>query len=124
MELPDNRSWLHWHAFVAPLGILITTFGLAWIDGLDHWSDAAGFVELGVIVYAVIGSALEGGINMVFWALEQRRRRLAGERRRLAEKRSQILTDAAAALRKEFPNEATAKEAIAALEQQAKAPSK
>ena len=67
------------HAIMAPFGVLGATVLLVHLSGrwtgwgsLNH---AATLVDLGVVVYATVAVLVERGVNMIFWALEQRRKR-------------------------------------------------
>ena len=67
------------HAVMAPFGVLAITVLLVHLSGrwtgwgsLNH---AATLVDLGVVVYATVAVLVERGVNMIFWALEQRRKR-------------------------------------------------
>ena len=83
-----ERRWVRLHAMAAPVGILAATLLLTywrqgwywqWPDGLDR---AADLVDIGTVIYAVIAVAVERGVNVIFWALEERKKR---RERRLAE---------------------------------------
>ncbi len=80
------------HAVVAPFGVLAVTVLLTYLSGGNQWNgweslkSAASMVDLGIVVYAMIAVTVERGVNMVFWALEQRKKREA-ERERLMEER-------------------------------------
>ena len=74
-----ERRWLRLHAMVAPAGILATTLLLTywrqqwqwpWPDSLDR---AADLTDIGTVIYAVIAVAVERGVNVIFWALEERK---------------------------------------------------
>ena len=76
-----ERRWLRLHAMVAPAGILATTLLLTywrqqwqwpWPDSLDR---AADLTDIGTVIYAVIAVAVERGVNVIFWALEERKKR-------------------------------------------------
>ena len=76
-----ERRWVRLHAMAAPPGILATTLLLTywrqgwqwrWPDGLDR---AADLVDIGTVIYAVIAVAVERGVNVIFWALEERKKR-------------------------------------------------
>ena len=76
-----ERRWVRLHAMAAPAGILATTLLLTywrqgwywrWPDGLDR---AADLVDIGTVIYAVIAVAVERGVNVIFWALEERKKR-------------------------------------------------
>lgn len=43
-----------------------------WPDGLDR---AADLVDIGTVIYAAIAVAVERGVNVIFWALEERKKR-------------------------------------------------
>ena len=75
---PRNRRWwLAYHVAIAPYGILAATWILVVRADQSHWriwnhvDAAADMVQLGAVVYAAIAVAAEGGIRMVFWAIEQ-----------------------------------------------------
>ena len=84
------------HAMIAPAGILATTLLLTYWrqqwqwprpDSLDR---AADLTDIGTVIYAVIAVAVERGVNMIFWALEERkkrRERIRAEGRAEAEQR-------------------------------------
>ena len=76
-----ERRWVRLHAMAAPAGILATTLLLTywrqgwqwrWPDGLDRATD---LVDIGTVIYAVIAVAVERGVNVIFWALEERKKR-------------------------------------------------
>ena len=76
-----ERRWVRLHAMAAPAGILATTLLLTywrqgwywrWPDGLDRVAD---LVDIGTVIYAVIAVAVERGVNVIFWALEERKKR-------------------------------------------------
>ena len=74
-----GARWLGRHAIVAPFGIFAATVLLVNLSGQwDGWGSlnhAATLVDLGVVVYAMVAVLVERGVNMIFWALEQRRKR-------------------------------------------------
>lgn len=76
--LRDVR-WLRLHALFAPFGVCAVTALL--LAGSGQWAGreslpaAASLVDLGAAVYGMIAVLAERSINMVFWALEQRRKR-------------------------------------------------
>ena len=89
---PRNRRWwLAYHVAIAPYGILATTWLLAGRHDSSHWliwnhlDAAADMVELGAVVYAALAVATEGGIRMVFWAIEQWRQDRERHRQELVE---------------------------------------
>lgn len=71
--------WLRRHALFAPFGVCAVTALL--LAGSGQWAGreslpvAASLVDLGAAVYGMIAVLAERSINMVFWALEQRRKR-------------------------------------------------
>ena len=74
-----ERTWLTRHAVAAPFGI----FAVAWLlavaeggwAGWDTLGPIAAMVDLAAVIYAMLAVAFERGINMVWWALEQKRKR-------------------------------------------------
>lgn len=74
-----RARWLGRHAIVAPFGIFAATVLLVNLSGQwNGWGSlnhAASLVDLGVVVYAMVAVLVERGVNMIFWALEQRRKR-------------------------------------------------
>lgn len=71
--------WLRLHAMIAPFGVFaVTVFLLArsgkW-SGWESLESAATLVDLAVVVYGMIAVLVERGVDMVFWALEQRKKR-------------------------------------------------
>ena len=87
-----GARWLGRHAIIAPFGVFVVTVLLTYLAGGGQWNgweslkSAASMVDLGVVVYAMIAVTVEKGVDMVFWALEQRKKRIA-ERERLTEER-------------------------------------
>lgn len=81
MEESDVR-WLRRHATITPFGAAVTTWVLSvWVGGGQWllWHDlepSKSMAGLGAIAYGIIAVIGEGGIKMVFWALDERRRKL------------------------------------------------
>ena len=75
----QERQWLRRHAIAAPFGIFAATALLIVRSGQwDGWQSlemAATLVDLGAVLYAMVAVLVERGVNMVFWALEQKRKR-------------------------------------------------
>ena len=73
-----ERQWLRRHAIAAPFGVFAATALLVIRSG--QWAGwgslelAANLVELGAVLYGMAAVLVEGGIRMVFWALEERKR--------------------------------------------------
>ena len=73
-----ERQWLRRHAIAAPFGVFAATALLVIRSG--QWAGwgslelAANLVELGAVLYGMVAVLVEGGIRMVFWALEERKR--------------------------------------------------
>ena len=78
MNDDEERRWLRRHAVIAPFGIFAVTFLLVIRAGRwDGWGSlelAANLVDLGAVLYGMVAVLVEGGIKMVFWALEERRK--------------------------------------------------
>ena len=76
-----ERRWVRLHAMAAPAGILTTTLLLTyWRQGWQWQSPesldrAADLVDIGAVIYALIAVAIERGVNVIFWALEERKKR-------------------------------------------------
>ena len=74
-----GARWLGRHAVVAPFGVLAATVLLVHLSGRwtgwDSLIHVATLVDLGVVLYAMVAVLVERGSNMIFWALEQRRKR-------------------------------------------------
>ena len=91
-----GMRWIRLHAMVAPFGVFAVTLLLLarsgqW-DGWESLEPAASLVDLAAVVYGMIAVLVERGVNMVFWALEQRKKRI--EERKAegrAEERARIL---------------------------------
>ena len=72
-----ERQWLRRHAVAAPFGVFAATALLVIRSG--QWAGwgslelAANLVELGAVLYGMAAVLVEGGIRMVFWALEERK---------------------------------------------------
>ncbi len=79
MEERWGARWLGRHAIVAPFGIFAATVMLVNLTGQwNGWvslNHAASLVDLAVVIYAMAAVLVERGVNMIFWALEQRRKR-------------------------------------------------
>ncbi len=82
-----NMRWLRRHAVFAPFGVLIVTWLLTLLAGAYQWNErenlliATTMVDLGIVAYATGIMVGEGVSNLVFYALEQRKRRLERNRR-------------------------------------------
>lgn len=81
MESSDVR-WLRRHATITPFGAAVTTWLLSvWIGGGQwlFWHDldpAKAMAGLGTIAYGIIAVVAEGGIKVVFWALDERKKKM------------------------------------------------
>ena len=54
-------------------------------NGLESLEMAAGLVDLGAVLYAMVAVLVERGVDMVFWALERRKQRIEERKRRIEE---------------------------------------
>lgn len=77
-EWRESR-WIRRHAIAAPFGIFAATVLLVarsgqW-SGWESLESAATLVDLGAVLYAMVAVLVERGTNMIFWALEQRKKR-------------------------------------------------
>ncbi len=74
-------KWLRLHAIAAPFGVFVVTLLLLersgqW-GGWERLEAAASLVDLAVVIYGMFAVLAERGVDMVFWALEQRQKRRA-----------------------------------------------
>lgn len=76
-----ESRWLRRHAIFAPFGIFLATGLMAyWIEpgqwkGAESLQSAAELVDLAAVIYAMVAVLLERGVGMIFWALEERKKR-------------------------------------------------
>lgn len=67
------------HAVAAPFGIFAAALLLAVAEGgwagWDTLGPIAAMVDLAAVIYAMLAVAFERGVNMIWWALEQKRKR-------------------------------------------------
>lgn len=74
-----ERTWLTRHAVAAPFGIFAAALLLAVAEGgwagWDTLGPIAAMVDLAAVIYAMLAVAFERGVNMIWWALEQKRKR-------------------------------------------------
>lgn len=92
-----ERRWLRYHAMAAPFGIFAATALLVvrsgqW-EGWESLGLAADMVDLGAVLYAMIAVLAERGVDMVFWALEQKRKREQEREQRQAEFRKRLMAE-------------------------------
>ena len=77
-----TQHWQRTHASIAPFGTAISTLLLSIYAGerlwqfWDTWRELAHMASLGVIIYGMFIILLEGGTWLVFWALNERAKRL------------------------------------------------
>ena len=79
-ELQGAR-WLRSHALFAPFGVCGATALLAYLavtrgDYPSFLMSAGELVDLGAAVYGMVAVAIEKGLDAMFWALEQRKKRI------------------------------------------------
>jgi hypothetical protein len=76
-----ENQWLRRHALAAPFGVFIVTAALTYLADPSQWNSreslqsAAKLVDLGTVLYAMFAVLFDRGVDTVFWALEQRRKR-------------------------------------------------
>ena len=67
------------HAVAAPFGIFAAAALLAVAEGgwagWDTLGPIAAMVDLAAVIYAMLAVAFERGVNMIWWAIEQKRKR-------------------------------------------------
>ncbi len=103
----QQSQWLRRHAMIAPLGIILVLVGLMYVRDANQngiVATAAGMVELATVIWAAFATLGERGVNIMFWAWEQHKKREA-ERIRLENERVQ---QQAIALVQAFLNDAEA----------------
>ena len=78
------------HAVAAPFGIFAAAALLAVAEGgwagWDTLGPIAAMVDLAAVIYAMLAVAFERGVNMIWWALEQKRKRAEEAEKRGLEK--------------------------------------
>ena len=94
--------WLRRHAIAAPFGIFAATVLLVvrsgqW-NGWESLEMAAGLVDLGAVLYAMVAVLFERGVDMVFWALERRKQRIEERKQRIEERIEEGKASARAAI--------------------------
>ena len=79
-----ERTWLTRHAVAAPFGIFAAALLLAVAEGgwagWDTLGPVAAMVDLAAVIYAMLAVAFERGVNMIWWAIEQKQKRAAKAR--------------------------------------------
>ena len=102
-----NSPWFRRHATIAPFGVFIFTWLMCWSETgnwrcLFDWSETSSLVDYGIIIYGMIAVVFEKGLDVMFWALEQRKKRIARYRAEMmaeglaegrAQGRSEMLAD-------------------------------
>ena len=78
----DDVRWLRRHAMMTPFGAALTTWLLAALVGGGQWlfwhdlEAVQAMATLGTITWGIVAILAEGGIKLVFWAIDERRRKL------------------------------------------------
>ena len=80
-----NSPWFKRHAAIAPFGVFIVAWLMCWSDTgnwrcWSDWSETSSLVDYAVIIYGMIAVLFEKGLDVMFWALEQRKKRMAAFR--------------------------------------------
>ena len=93
----SNIRWLRLHALFAPFGVCaVTALLLARSGQWAGWESlpaASSLVDLGAAVYGMVAVLTERSIDMVFWALEQRRKRAKEREKELQDKLAQGMAE-------------------------------
>ena len=72
-----ERQWgLRLHAIMLPFGVFIVTALMTrWISGQwpgqDNLKLAAELVDLATVIYGMMALTVEGGVRLMFWALQK-----------------------------------------------------
>ncbi len=98
------------HALFAPFGVFAATLLLLvrsgqW-SGWESLESAAKLVDLAAVMYGMVAVLAERGVDLVFWALEQRKKRIEerkaqGRAQGRAEERAKIKAHLARVSREE-----------------------
>ena len=119
--------WPRWHATAAPVGILAVTLLLVWLAEPSQWrlADildlASRRVELGALGYALAVVLAEGGVDMIFWALERQQRRMEERRARQEQLRNEGRAALATELREMVQGGVTGEEMLERLSREVEA---
>lgn len=99
-----QRPWVRFHATIAPFGIFATTLLLTlylerwqW-QGRASWELSGEMAEVGAMLYAMAAVLVEKGVNLMLWAWEKHKERMA---KRRAEARAELLAELQAEARPE-----------------------
>ena len=78
----DDVRWLRRHAMVTPFGAAVVTWLLSALIGGGPWlfwhdlETVKSMAGVGTIAYGMVAVLGEGGIKLVFWAIDERRKKL------------------------------------------------
>ena len=104
-----SARWLRRHALFAPFGVFAATAALVYLTApgqrdIPALVQSAGpLVDLGVVMYGMVAVVVEKGLDAMFWALEQRKKRLEKARAEwAAEGRVEGRAEGYAVAQKEF----------------------
>ena len=99
-----ERPWVRYHATIAPFGVFATTLLLTlylerwqW-QGRASWELAGEMAEVAAMLYAMAAVLVEKGVNLMFWAWEKHKERMA---KRRAEAQAELLATMQAEARAE-----------------------
>ena len=100
MDAQQESHWLRNHVAIAPVGSLIATGMLSVVvSGSLSLASAANFAELGILVYGSIAGIADRGGYMLFWTMEQIRKRKAERKQEIeAQVRTEVQTQILALL--------------------------
>ena len=82
MMQSDDIRWLRRHAMITPFGAAFTTWLLSALTSEGHWlfwhdlAPVKAMAGIGTITYGMAAVLIEGGIKAMFWAIDERRRKL------------------------------------------------
>ena len=100
-----SERWLRRHALAAPFGVFAATALLTYLytqgqaQPRELTQTAAGFVDLGAVLYGMVAVVIEKGITLMFWALEQRQKRQKAFRDEIA---SEVRKDVVEQIERDF----------------------
>ena len=90
-----ERPWVRFHATIAPFGTFATTLLLTFYlerwqwQGRASWELSGEMAEVGAMLYAIAAVLVEKGVNLMLWAWEKHKERMA---KRRAEIQAELLT--------------------------------
>ena len=101
-------QWIRRHAVLAPFGIFAATALLLYFAeqgqwrGRESWDLAAAMVDMGAVAYAMFAVLVDGGVHLMFYALQKRREWKEQREQEREQLRAEALAEGRAEAKKEF----------------------